>query len=84
LEHVSRDITNSIRIPTIGIGASPACDAQILVTEDVLGLTPGAKAKFVKPYANFYHDAEQALQSLESDVKARRFPGPENLYIQTK
>lgn len=84
MEHVSREITQSVAIPTIGIGASPACDAQILVTEDVLGLVPGAKAKFVKPYANLYQDAEHALQNLEADVKARRFPGPENLYIKTK
>ncbi len=84
LEPVSRAITGSITIPTIGIGASPACDAQILVTEDVLGLTPGAKAKFVKPYATLYHDAEQALHALEADVKARRFPDPEHLYLPTK
>ncbi|NDE89673.1 MAG: 3-methyl-2-oxobutanoate hydroxymethyltransferase [Alphaproteobacteria bacterium] len=83
LEHVSREITQSITIPTIGIGASPACDAQILVTEDVLGLVPGAKAKFVKPYANLYQTADDAIQQLSADVKARRFPGPENLYIKT-
>lgn len=84
LEHVSRAITESITIPTIGIGASPACDAQILVTEDVLGLTPGAKAKFVKPYAHLYMDAENAIAELQKDVHAHRFPGPENLYIKTK
>lgn len=84
IEHAGRKITDSIRIPTIGIGASPACDGQILVTEDVLGLTPGAKAKFVKPYANLYQDAEDAIQSLKSDVQARRFPGPEHLYLKTQ
>jgi 3-methyl-2-oxobutanoate hydroxymethyltransferase len=84
IEHVSRAITQSITIPTIGIGASPACDAQILVTEDVLGLTLGAKAKFVKPYANLYADADHAIAALQADVKSHRFPDAEHLYIKTK
>lgn len=80
LEDVARDITQKCPIPTIGIGASSACDGQILVTEDLLGLTAGAKAKFVKPYANLFEQAEAALQAFSGDVRARRFPGPENTY----
>jgi 3-methyl-2-oxobutanoate hydroxymethyltransferase len=82
VENVSRTITQHIGIPTIGIGASPACDGQILVTEDALGFTPGAHAKFVKPYAHFYQDAEKALKQLADDVQTRRFPGPENVYTK--
>lgn len=80
IEEVARELTPKITIPTIGIGASNACDGQILVTEDLLGLTPGAKAKFVKPYANLLEQAEAALSSFAGDVRARRFPGPEHTY----
>lgn len=80
LEDVARDITALVSIPTIGIGASSACDGQILVTEDLLGLTPGAKAKFVKPYASLFEEAEDALSAFAADVRTRRFPGPENTY----
>jgi 3-methyl-2-oxobutanoate hydroxymethyltransferase len=80
VEEAARELTGAISIPTIGIGASSACDGQILVTEDVLGLTPGPKAKFVKPYASFYNEAEKALHALADDVKARRFPGPQQVY----
>lgn len=80
VEEVAADLTRAIAIPTIGIGASSACDGQILVTEDLLGLTPGAKAKFVKPYANLYADAQSALQRFAADVKARQFPDAEHVY----
>jgi 3-methyl-2-oxobutanoate hydroxymethyltransferase len=80
VEHVATEITRAVNIPTIGIGASAACDGQILVTEDVLGLTPGAHARFVKAYAHFYQDAQAALRQLQQDVKTRRFPAEENLY----
>jgi 3-methyl-2-oxobutanoate hydroxymethyltransferase len=82
IEEVSRDLTAAVGIPTIGIGASGACDGQILVTEDVLGLTPGAKAKFVKPYASLYAEGEKALAALAADVKARVFPGREQVYAK--
>lgn len=80
VEHVAAEITRAVNIPTIGIGASASCDGQILVTEDVLGLTPGAHAKFVRAYADFYHEAQEALRQLQEDVKTRRFPAAENLY----
>jgi 3-methyl-2-oxobutanoate hydroxymethyltransferase len=82
VEDAAIELTKAIQTPTIGIGASSACDGQILVTEDVLGLTPGPKAKFVKPYASFYNDAEKALHNLADDVKARRFPGPQQVYAK--
>lgn len=80
VENVAALITKTISIPTIGIGASAACDGQILVAEDVLGFTPGPRAKFVKPYAELYQTAHQALEQLADDVKARRFPDSEHVY----
>ncbi len=83
VEDVARALTQAAGIPTIGIGASAACDGQILVTEDVLGLTPGAKAKFVKPYAHFFAEGAKALSALAEDVRERRFPGPQQVYART-
>ncbi|MBI3419434.1 MAG: 3-methyl-2-oxobutanoate hydroxymethyltransferase [Proteobacteria bacterium] len=82
VETSAREVTESVSIPTIGIGASSACDAQILVSEDALGLTPLPRAKFVKAYAELRAQAEQALEQLAADVKARRFPGPEQTYVK--
>lgn len=79
-ESVARRVTEAIAIPTIGIGASPACDGQILVTEDLLGLTPGKKAKFVKLYANLHGEAQDALTKFAADVRSRAFPAPEQTY----
>ena len=67
-------------IPTIGIGASPACDGQILVTEDVLGLFGEFTPKFVKRYAELAPAASAAIVNYAEDVRARRFPGPEHCY----
>jgi 3-methyl-2-oxobutanoate hydroxymethyltransferase len=80
VESVARELTKAISIPTIGIGASAACDGQIIVSEDMLGLTPGPKAKFVKMYANLHADAEKAMTQFAADVRARKFPAAENTY----
>ncbi|MEM8785528.1 MAG: 3-methyl-2-oxobutanoate hydroxymethyltransferase, partial [Pseudomonadota bacterium] len=72
-------ITQRLAIPTIGIGASPDCDGQILVTEDLLGLTP-RQPKFVRVYAEVGLAIEQAVMAYAEDVKARRFPGPDEVY----
>jgi 3-methyl-2-oxobutanoate hydroxymethyltransferase len=77
---VAEKITRAVSIPTIGIGASPACDGQVLVTEDMLGLLSGARPKFVKEYADLKTLAEAAVQAYAEDVRARRFPAPEHLY----
>jgi 3-methyl-2-oxobutanoate hydroxymethyltransferase len=82
VEDVAKELTESVSIPTIGIGASNACDGQILVSEDALGITPMPRAKFVKSYAELGQQAEQALQALLEDVKARRFPGPQQTYAK--
>lgn len=79
-EPVARAITEGVKVPTIGIGASAACDGQILVTDDMLGLIPGRAPKFVKRYASLYQDIEAAAQAYAADVRARRFPGDAQTY----
>ena len=72
-----------IAIPTIGIGASPACDGQILVMEDMLGLNPNPP-KFVREYAQLGPAIEAAVKAYAGDVRERRFPGAENVYPMKK
>jgi 3-methyl-2-oxobutanoate hydroxymethyltransferase len=67
-------ITNHVKIPTIGIGAGPACSGQVLVTQDLLGLFPKMKPRFVKQYADLRAMAVEALQQFVEDVRSRRFP----------
>jgi 3-methyl-2-oxobutanoate hydroxymethyltransferase len=76
-------ITAEIAIPTIGIGASPACDGQILVMEDMLGLNP-KPPKFVKTYANLGADIEAAVKAYAGEVRSRTFPGKDNVYTMKK
>ena len=80
MEAVARDITAEVAVPTIGIGASPACDGQILVTEDILGLSGERVPKFVKPYADLKTGLDEAIAAYAEDVRARRFPGPEHCF----
>ena len=79
-EGVAKEITETIDVPTIGIGASAGCDGQILVTDDMLGLfdwTP----KFVRRYADLRGEIGQAVARYADDVRARRFPGPAEIYF---
>src|SRR5271169_3155719 len=78
-EPLGRRITGAIAIPTIGIGASAACDGQILVLEDMLGLSPRAP-KFVRRYGNLGPMIEAAIEGYATDVRSRAFPGPEHVY----
>ena len=78
-ESLARAITAELDIPTIGIGASPACDGQVLVTDDMLGIfdwTP----KFVRRYADLKTQIDQAVRAYAADVRARRFPGEAETY----
>ncbi len=82
-ESLAREITETIAPPTIGIGASPHCDGQILVTDDMLGLfdwTP----RFVRRYANLRRDIGQAAAAYAADVRARQFPGDAEVYFAKK
>ncbi|MGE0628681.1 MAG: 3-methyl-2-oxobutanoate hydroxymethyltransferase [Hyphomicrobiaceae bacterium] len=72
-------ITKSIPIPTIGIGASASCDGQILVMEDMLGLSPRVP-KFVKQFGEIGRAIEAAIRGYSEEVRARRFPAPEHTY----
>ena len=78
-EPLAAKITASIPIPTIGIGASPACDGQILVMEDMLGLSPRVP-KFVKEFGTVGAAIEGAIRMYAEEVRARNFPAPENTY----
>ncbi len=73
-EDVSAAITAELTIPTIGIGASVACDGQILVTEDMLGLNGDKVPKFVKRYADLASDVRLAVQRYADEVRAGTFP----------
>jgi 3-methyl-2-oxobutanoate hydroxymethyltransferase len=82
-EPLAAQITREIAIPTIGIGASPACDGQVLVLEDMLGLSPWVP-KFVKRYTSLGPSIEAAVSAYAAEVRARKFPGPENVYAVKK
>jgi len=78
-EPLAAQITREIAIPTIGIGASPSCDGQVLVLEDMLGLSPWVP-KFVKRYTSLGPSIEAAVSAYAAEVRSRAFPGPENVY----
>jgi len=79
-DRVAKLITARLRIPTIGIGAGPDCDAQVLVMHDMLGLFDRFVPKFVKQYANIREQMLAALQQYRLEVETGRFPGPEHVY----
>jgi 3-methyl-2-oxobutanoate hydroxymethyltransferase len=79
-EGLAGRITDALKIPTIGIGAGVACDGQVLVVDDMLGLFTDFKAKFVRRYAELGRDADAAIAAYAADVRARRFPGPEHSF----
>ena len=79
-EDLAAEITTKVAAPTIGIGASKACDGQVLVTDDMLGLfdwTP----KFVRHYADLRNQISAAVQAYAKDVRERSFPAPEETYF---
>lgn len=79
-EPLGRRITDAVDIPTIGIGASPACDGQILVGEDVLGLFDDYQPRFVKRYAALNEVIVNAVKAYADDVRSGAFPGPEHCF----
>jgi 3-methyl-2-oxobutanoate hydroxymethyltransferase len=78
-EPLGAKITKSVAIPTIGIGASAACDGQVLVLEDMLGLSARVP-KFVKKYGDLGPGIEKAVADYAAEVRSRAFPGPEHVY----
>ena len=77
---IAAEITRTISIPTIGIGAGPDCDGQILVLHDLLGMTDRRVAKFVKQYADLRHQAAEGIKQYVSDVQNKTFPSKEHSY----
>ncbi|WP_456315937.1 3-methyl-2-oxobutanoate hydroxymethyltransferase [Roseococcus pinisoli] len=81
MEPVAAAITAELAVPTIGIGASPACDGQVLVSDDVFGLFSDFTPRFVRRYANLGEQISAAAAEYAQDVRARRFPAPEHCFI---
>jgi 3-methyl-2-oxobutanoate hydroxymethyltransferase len=81
---VAARITAELSIPTIGIGAGPDCDGQVLVYHDLLGLTEGHLPRFVKRYANLSREIRDALETYASEVRSGAFPGDEHAYAMPK
>ena len=79
VESLAKKITQNVSVPTIGIGASNYCDGQILVTDDMLGLSDFSP-KFVKQYSNLSKVIEKSIRNYVKDVKQRRFPSNKNVY----
>jgi 3-methyl-2-oxobutanoate hydroxymethyltransferase len=79
-ESLAREVTQALSVPTIGIGASPACDGQILVAEDMLGLFDWSP-RFVRRYASLRTEIAGAVRAYADDVRARRFPAEAETYF---
>lgn len=80
VEPIARAITEQVSVPTIGIGASPMCDGQVLVAEDLLGIFQDFKPRFVERYADLGADITSAVQKYADDVRARTFPADKHCY----
>ncbi len=77
---LARKITASLKIPTIGIGAGPNCDGQVLVSNDILGLFEEFKPRFVRRYAELGKEIRKACKNFIEDVKAKKYPSEEESY----
>src|SRR5262249_36170722 len=77
---IAARITQLVRIPTIGIGAGPDCDGQVLVMHDILGLSSDYAPKFVKAYADMKSTVVDAVRQFRDEVRDGAFPGPEHQY----
>ena len=78
----ARQVTNLLKIPTIGIGAGSGVSGQVLVYQDMIGLNPGFKPKFLRTYANAFDIIQAALNAYDQDVKSGRFPNDNESYSQ--
>ncbi|MGH2429659.1 MAG: 3-methyl-2-oxobutanoate hydroxymethyltransferase [Candidatus Limnocylindria bacterium] len=77
---VAARITEALSIPTIGIGAGPDCDGQVLVWHDLLGINEGPAARFVKRYADVAGETRRGLTAFAAEVRSGAYPGPEHTY----
>ena len=79
-ENLARELTGAVAVPTIGIGGSPACDGQILVVDDMLGLFTEFTPKFVKHYRRLGDEIRAAAREYAEEVRQGCFPAPEHTY----
>jgi len=77
---VAKDVTEALDIPTIGIGAGPHCDGQVLVAQDLLGMMKEFKPKFVKRYANLFETIKGAVDTYAQEVRSGAFPDDEHCF----
>lgn len=77
---LAEEVTKSVKIPTIGIGAGPYCDGQVLVVHDMLGLNKGFKPRFLRQYLNLFDDIKGAVSHYVKDVKSSSFPDESEQY----
>ena len=77
---VAAQVTKELGIPTIGIGAGPHCDGQVLVWQDAFGLRTGRMARFVKQYADVHGVLLDAARTYADEVRSGAFPGPEHTF----
>ena len=73
-------VTSAVAVPTIGIGAGPSCDGQVLVIHDLLGMLPDAVPKFVRRYADLHATSTEAIRRWAADVRAKNFPSRDESY----
>lgn len=81
---VAKIISETVHVPTIGIGSGPSCDGQVLVIHDMLGMYEKLKPKFVKRYLSLSKDIQNALESYKEDVETGKFPTKEHLFFNGK
>ena len=77
---LAKKVRDLVRIPVIGIGAGPDVDGQVLVVNDLLGLTKGFKPRFLRQYLNLYEEINNAVKSYIGDVKSKDFPNEKEMY----
>jgi len=73
-------VSEAVAVPTIGIGAGPSCDGQVLVIHDMLGMLPGSVPKFVRRYADLHATSTEAIRRWAEDVRAKTFPSNDESY----
>lgn len=81
-QEVAAKVTAAVEIPTIGIGAGPKCDGQVLVLQDLLGMDQGFKPKFLKKYANLHETVTNALSAFDREVKDGKFPDSDHSFTE--
>ncbi|MOA22338.1 3-methyl-2-oxobutanoate hydroxymethyltransferase [compost metagenome] len=77
---LGKEATSLVKIPTIGIGAGPDVDGQVLVVNDMLGITKGFRPRFLRQYLNLFEEITGAVKQYITDVKSQDFPGKKEQY----